>query len=323
MNNTLYIVVPCYNEEEMLPISAPVFEKKIRDLITENKISVRSKVLFVNDGSKDGTWKIIEKLCDESNIYAGLKLSRNEGHQNALMAGMSTAKKHADMIVTIDADLQDDINAIDEMVEKFLNGKEIVYGVRSSRETDTVFKRITAQGFYKVMSLMGVDIVYNHADFRLMSKRAVESLEQFPEVNLFLRGIVPLIGFDADTVEYARNEREAGKSKYPLKKMLSFAFDGITSFSIKPIRMVTSIGMIGFAVAIIFAIYSLIGYAMEKTVSGWTSTILSVWLFGSLQLMSTGIIGEYIGKVYLETKSRPRYFIEREIINENNEMAKD
>lgn len=319
MNNTLYIVVPCYNEEEMLPISAPVFKNKIESLIKEKSICENSKVLLVNDGSKDKTWDIIENLCKESNVFAGIKLSRNQGHQNALMAGLSVAKEYADMAVTIDADLQDDINAIDKMVQKFNEGNEVVYGVRSSRKTDTAFKRMTAQGFYKMMGLMGVDIVYNHADFRLLSKRAIEYLEQFKEVNLFLRGIVPLLGFKSDVVEYVRNEREAGESKYPLKKMLAFAFDGITSFSIKPIRMVTAVGIIGFIVAIIFAIYSLVGYAMHKTVSGWTSTILSVWLFGSLQLMATGIIGEYIGKVYLETKSRPRYFIERLILNEKED----
>lgn len=320
MISTLYIVVPCYNEEEMLPISAPVFKKKIDGLVADKKISPKSKVLFVNDGSKDKTWQIIEDLCNESDTYAGIKLSRNKGHQNALMAGMSTAKAYADMIVTIDADLQDDINAIDKMVDSFYDGNEIVYGVRSSRKSDTAFKRITAQGFYKIMALMGVDIVYNHADFRLMSRRAVEALEQFSEVNLFLRGVVPLIGYNSDTVEYERNEREAGESKYPLRKMLSFAFDGITSFSIKPIRFVTATGIIGFIIAIIFAVYSVIGYALGKTVSGWTSTILSVWLFGSLQLMATGIVGEYIGKIYLETKSRPRYFIERSIINESSEQ---
>lgn len=304
----------------MLPISAPVFKKKIDGLVADKKISPKSKVLFVNDGSKDKTWQIIEDLCNESDTYAGIKLSRNKGHQNALMAGMSTAKAYADMIVTIDADLQDDINAIDKMVDSFYDGNEIVYGVRSSRKSDTAFKRITAQGFYKIMALMGVDIVYNHADFRLMSRRAVEALEQFSEVNLFLRGVVPLIGYNSDTVEYERNEREAGESKYPLRKMLSFAFDGITSFSIKPIRFVTATGIIGFIIAIIFAVYSVIGYALGKTVSGWTSTILSVWLFGSLQLMATGIVGEYIGKIYLETKSRPRYFIERSIINESSEQ---
>lgn len=311
MMKTLYIVVPCYNEEEMLPISAPVFKKKIEELISKGLIAENSKVLFVDDGSKDKTWDIIDNFCNESKYYAGVKLSRNQGHQNALMAGMSTARKFADMIITIDADLQDDIDAMDAMVESCNNGSEIVYGVRSSRETDTFFKRTTAQGFYKIMSMMGVDVVYNHADFRLMTNKAVEALECFKEVNLFLRGIVPLIGFKTDIVEYSRKEREAGDSKYPIKKMLAFAFDGITSFSIKPIRMVTGIGIIGLVLAVIFAIYSIVGYCMHKTISGWTSTVLSVWLFGSLQLMATGIVGEYIGKVYLETKSRPKYFIEK------------
>lgn len=308
---TLYILAPCYNEEVVLPLTSKIFLDKINSLISENKISEHSRVAFVDDGSTDRTWEIIEGLHELDSRFVGIKLSRNRGHQNALLGGMSTIVDDCDMIVTIDADAQDDVNAIDKMVDDFNNGIEIVYGVRDSRETDTFFKRTTAQGFYKFMSMMGVDTVYNHADFRLMSSRAVKALLDFKEVNLFLRGLVPLVGFKSSTVTYDRAPRLAGKSKYPLKKMVAFAFDGITSFSIKPIRLITALGGLTLVLNIIFALYALISYFIKRTVPGWTSTVLSIWFFGSLQLISTGVVGEYIGKIYLEAKGRPRFFIEK------------
>lgn len=308
---TLYILAPCYNESEVLPLTSKIFLDKLKELISDGKISEKSRVVFVDDGSKDTTWKIIESLHELDSRFLGVKLSRNRGHQNALLGGMSTIVDDCDMIVTIDADAQDDVNAIDEMVDNYYSGSDIVYGVRASRETDTFFKRTTAQGFYKFMSLMGVETVYNHADFRLMSTRAVKAMLEFKEVNLFLRGIVPLVGFNSSTVTYDRAERIAGESKYPLKKMLSFAFDGITSFSIKPIRLITALGFITFLLNIIFVFYTLISYLSGNVVAGWASTVLSIWFFGSLQLIATGIVGEYIGKIYLETKNRPRFFIEK------------
>ena len=308
---TLYILAPCYNEAEVLPLTSKIFLDKLNSLITEGKISENSRVAFVDDGSKDETWNIIESLHELDPKFIGVKLSRNRGHQNALLGGMSTVADDCDMIVTIDADAQDDVNAIDKMVDDFNGGTEIVYGVRASRETDTFFKRTTAQGFYKFMTLMGVETVYNHADFRLMSSRAVKALLDFKEVNLFLRGMVPLVGFKSSTVAYDRAPRLAGESKYPLKKMLTFAFDGITSFSIRPIRFITALGGITLILSVIFAIYALISYFVHNTVPGWTSTVLSIWFFGSLQLIATGVVGEYIGKIYLEAKGRPRFFIEK------------
>lgn len=308
---TLYILAPCYNEAEVLPLTSKIFLDKLNSLITEGKISENSRVAFVDDGSKDETWNIIESLHELDPKFIGVKLSRNRGHQNALLGGMSTVADDCDMIVTIDADAQDDVNAIDKMVDDFNGGAEIVYGVRASRETDTFFKRTTAQGFYKFMTLMGVETVYNHADFRLMSSRAVKALLDFKEVNLFLRGMVPLVGFKSSTVAYDRAPRLAGESKYPLKKMLTFAFDGITSFSIRPIRFITALGGITLILSVIFAIYALISYFVHNTVPGWTSTVLSIWFFGSLQLIATGVVGEYIGKIYLEAKGRPRFFIEK------------
>ncbi|MCQ2484462.1 MAG: glycosyltransferase family 2 protein [Clostridia bacterium] len=308
---TLYILVPCYNESEVLPLSSKVFRDKLMQLIDDGKVSADSKIAFVDDGSKDNTWSIIESLHELDPIFVGVKLSRNRGHQNALLGGMATIVKDCDMIVTIDADVQDDVNAIDKMVDEYYNGAEVVYGVRDSRETDTFFKRFTAQGFYKLMNAMGVETIYNHADFRLMSSRAVEALLEFKEVNLFLRGMVPLVGFKTAQVTYDRAPRMAGESKYPLKKMLTFAFDGITSFSIKPIRLITSLGAVALILSILFAVYALISHATHHTVPGWTSTVLSVWFFGSLQLIATGVVGEYIGKIYLETKGRPRFFIEK------------
>lgn len=308
---TLYILAPCYNEAEVLPLTSKIFLDKLNSLITEGKISENSRVAFVDDGSKDETWNIIESLHELDPKFIGVKLSRNRGHQNALLGGMSTVADDCDMIVTIDADAQDDVNAIDKMVDDFNSGAEIVYGVRASRETDTFFKRTTAQGFYKFMTLMGVETVYNHADFRLMSSRAVKALLDFKEVNLFLRGMVPLVGFKSSTVTYDRAPRLAGESKYPLKKMLTFAFDGITSFSIRPIRFITALGGITLILSVLFAIYALISYFVHNTVPGWTSTVLSIWFFGSLQLIATGVVGEYIGKIYLEAKGRPRFFIEK------------
>lgn len=308
---TLYILAPCYNEEAVLPITSKIFLDKLNSLINSGKISAQSRVVFVDDGSKDKTWEIIESLHELDPKFVGVKLSRNRGHQNALLGGMSTVVNDCDMIVTIDADAQDDVNAIDKMVDDYYSGSEIVYGVRASRETDTFFKRTTAQGFYKFMSMMGVETVYNHADFRLMSSRAVKALLDFKEVNLFLRGMVPLVGFKSSSVTYDRAPRVAGESKYPLKKMLAFAFDGITSFSIKPIRVITSLGGITLFLSLIFAIYALVSFFVNKTVPGWTSTVLSIWFFGSLQLLAIGVVGEYIGKIYLETKSRPRFFIEK------------
>lgn len=308
---TLYILAPCYNESEVLPMSSKIFLDKLNGLISEGKISEDSRVAFVDDGSKDNTWEIIESLHEMDPKFVGIKLSRNRGHQNALLGGLSTIVDDCDMIVTIDADVQDDVNAIDKMVDDFNSGSDIVYGVRASRDTDTFFKRTTAQGFYKFMSSMGVETVYNHADFRLMSSRAVKALLEFKEVNLFLRGMVPLVGFKSTTVTYDRAPRLAGESKYPLKKMLSFAFDGITSFSVKPIRLITALGVITFILSIIFALYALISFAVHHAVPGWTSTVLSIWFFGSLQIIAIGIVGEYIGKIYLESKHRPRFFIEK------------
>lgn len=307
----LYLVIPCYNEEEVLPETSKRLLEKYESLISAGEISLQSKICFVNDGSKDRTWEIIEKLHEENPVFCGIKLSRNKGHQNALMAGLMTVKDECDAAISLDADLQDDINAIDEMVKKYKEGYEVVYGVRSSRKKDTAFKRATAQGFYKVMKSMGVEIIYNHADYRLMSRNALEGLAEFEEVNLFLRGIVPLVGYKSTTVEYERGERFAGESKYPLKKMLSFAFEGITSMSVKPIRMICALGVFVFLVSIGLLIYSLVRHFMGQTVAGWTSIVVSIWALGGLQLLAIGVIGEYIGKVYLETKKRPRYIIEK------------
>ena len=310
MSDILYIVVPCYNEEEVLPETSKRLKEKINSLISNNIISDLSRVLFVDDGSKDKTWQLISQLHNDDSLFSGIKLAHNKGHQNALLAGLMTAKEHADMVISMDADLQDDINVIDNFIEQYKNGNDIVYGVRSSRKTDTVFKRSTALAYYRILEKMGVDIVYNHADYRLMSKRALNALEQFKEVNLFLRGIVPIIGYKTSVVEYERSERFAGESKYPLKKMLAFAIDGITSFSVKPIRMITSLGFIIFALSLIMLLYSIIIKIIGHADSGWASIICSIWMIGGIQLLSLGIIGEYIGKIYNETKSRPRFIIE-------------
>ena len=316
-DNTLYVVVPCYKEEAVLPETAKRLGAKLRSLIAEGKISDRSRVLFVNDGSKDRTWEIIEALHEADHLFSGLNLSRNRGHQNALLAGLTTAVKFADVTISMDADLQDDINAMDRMLDAYHAGCDVVYGVRSSRKTDTFFKRFTAEGFYKLMRGMGVDIVFNHADYRLMSRRAVEGLCEFEEVNLFLRGIVPLIGYNSTTVEYERAPRFAGESKYPLKKMLAFALDGITSFSIKPLRLILSVGLVIFLLSIVMLLWTLIRRIAGHTVSGWTSLMWSIWMIGGIQLLSLGVIGEYIGKVYGESKRRPRFIIERVVNDEN------
>ena len=306
----LYLVVPCYNEEEVLPETSRRLAEKFQALEAAGKISPQSRVLFVDDGSRDRTWSLIDELHHRDRRFGGVKLSRNRGHQNALLAGLMTAKEHCDAAISMDADLQDDINAIDRMVDAFAEGYDVVYGVRSSREKDTFFKRTTAQGFYKFMKLMGVDIVYNHADFRLMSRRALDGLSQYEEINLFLRGIVPLIGYSSTTVEYERGERFAGESKYPLKKMLAFAFDGITSFSVKPIRWVTGLGFLIFVASILALVYILVVKLLGFTVAGWSAITASIWMLGGLQLLSLGVIGEYVGKIYTEVKARPRYLIQ-------------
>ena len=308
--NCIYFVIPCYNEQEVLPITAEQLRIKYDQLLQSGLIAENSRILLVDDGSKDRTWQIISQLHQADRRFQGVKLSRNRGHQNALLAGLMTARSVCDAAISLDADLQDDINAMDAMLQKFQDGCDIVYGVRSDRETDTVFKRCTAQGYYKFMSGMGGELVYNHADYRLMSRRALDGLAEFGEVNLFLRGIVPMIGYRSDIVTYARKERPAGKSKYPLKKMLAFAWEGLTSLSIRPIRMITLLGTLIFLVSIGMLIYSVIRHAMGATITGWTSLAVSIWAIGGLQLLAIGIIGEYIGKVYLETKSRPKYIIE-------------
>lgn len=306
----LYIVSPCYNEEEVLPEASKRILSLLTNMINNGQIDENSKIVLINDGSRDKTWEIILSLSNNSNKIVGLKLSHNCGHQNALLSGLMYSKNKADCVISIDADLQDDINVIPEFVKKFVDGCDVVYGVRKKRDTDTIFKRTTAQGFYKFMNLMGVKVIYNHADYRLMSRRALEGLEQYKEVNMFLRGVVPLIGYKSDFVYYDRNERFAGKSKYPLKKMLSFAWDGVTSFSTTPIRFVWLIGIIIFIISIFASIYALVSKFLGASVSGWTSILISVWALGGIQLFSIGLIGEYIGKVYKETKARPKYHIE-------------
>ena len=320
MADILYIVVPCYNEEEVLPETSRRLKEKLESLMAADKISPDSRVLFVNDGSNDRTWEIISQLHEQCSLFSGADLTRNRGHQNALLAGLMTAKERCDMAISMDADLQDDIDAVDAMVEEYYAGCDIVYGVRSSRKKDTFFKRFTAEGFYKLMNAMGAETVFNHADYRLMSKRALEGLAQFKEVNLFLRGIVPMIGYRTGTVTYERGERFAGESKYPLKKMLTFAMEGITSLSVKPIRMITGLGFLVFFISIAMLIYSIVRWAMGETILGWASLICSVWAIGGLILLSLGVIGEYIGKIYLETKERPRFLL-REVLEDRDGKA--
>ena len=311
MSDILYMVLPCYNEEEVLPETAKQLKQKYQALISTGKISSKSRIVFVNDGSRDRTWSIIQELHEQDKMFSGVNLSRNRGHQNALLAGLMEAKKYADMVISMDADLQDDIGVIDSMVEEYYKGNDVVYGARSARDKDTWFKRTTAESFYKLTNALGGEVVFNHADCRLMSKRALSGLEQYKEVNLFLRGIVPMIGYPSTVVTYERNERFAGESKYPLKKMLSFAMEGITSLSTKPIRFVTTGGVLFFVIAIIMMIYTVVRYFMGGTVPGWSSILISVWFVGGVQMIALGIIGEYIGKIYMEAKQRPRFIVEQ------------
>lgn len=313
----LYIVIPCYNEEEVLDKTKTELKKKMNTLIQNKKIDKQSKVIFVNDGSKDKTWDLIQQFYQVDKLFGGINLSRNRGHQNALLAGLLTVKDDADIVISMDADLQDDIDAIDLMIEKRKEGADVVYGVRNSRKKDSFFKRITAQGFYRVMKMLGVDVIYNHADYRLTSRRVLDSLKDYREVNLFLRGIFPLIGFKSDIVYYERKERFAGKSKYPLKKMLNFAWDGITSFSVKPIRLVLNVGVVILFLSFLMILYSVIQKVLGNTVDGWTFIVCSLWLLGGIQMLSLGIIGEYIGKIYSETKARPRYLVTDYLVSKN------
>ncbi len=305
----LIIVIPCYNEQEVLPITAPQFLAKINQLAAEGLISGDSRVMFVNDGSKDDTWNIIQQLADQDKHYIGIAQSRNRGHQNAVLAGLMEAKDMCDITISIDCDGQDDINAMDEMVKAYLEGCEIVYGVRSKRDTDTFFKRFTAESFYKLLNSMGAEVVYNHADYRLISSRALQELAKFKEVNIFLRGMVPLVGFKSTSVYYERSERAAGKSHYPLSKMLALAFDGITSLSIKPIKMIIGMGVFVAFISFIGIIWAVVEAILGKTVMGWASTTCIICFLSGVQLISVGVIGEYIGKIYMEVKQRPRYII--------------
>ena len=314
----LAIVVPCYNEEEMLPLTTKELTGVLSDLITKQKIAPDSYILYVDDGSKDSTWELIRKFHEEEKKVFGLKLGGNVGHQNALTAGMLNAMEHADIMISIDADLQDDTAVMEEMVDKFHEGKDIVYGVRNDRKKDSFFKRTTAQMFYKVMAAFGVKTVYNHADYRLMSKRALQEFSKYQEINLYLRGVMPLIGYETDCVYYERKERVAGESKYPLKKMLALAWNGITSFSVKPIDFITALGGFLIFLCVIAAVYALVSYCNGHTVPGWTSLILSIWFLGGMQLVAIGMIGQYIGKIYIEVKHRPRYNVET-YLNHDNE----
>jgi glycosyltransferase involved in cell wall biosynthesis len=311
----LYLVIPCYNEEDALPETARRLREKLAALVSAGKISPDSRCLFVDDGSRDATWQIIARLHSEDKLFSGLRLSGNRGHQNALLAGLMAAKDKAGAVISLDADLQDDINAIDKMLKAHEAGAQIVYGVRSARKNDSRFKRGSARIFYRMMAALGVNIVYDHADYRLMSRAALEGLANFREVNLFLRGIVPLLGFKTSTVEYERGERLAGESKYPLKKMISFALDGITSFSAMPIRFITLLGFLIFLVSIAFTLYTIAVKFFGFTVPGWSTLMASIWILGGLQLLALGIIGEYAGKIYIEVKARPRYIVE-EILDE-------
>lgn len=305
----LYIVIPCYNEQEVLPVTKPMFLNKLNHLIARGKVSEQSRILFINDGSRDSTWDLIQEFANQEEKIEGISLSRNRGHQNALLAGLMEAKDLCDITISIDCDGQDDLNAMDEMVEAYHKGADIVYGVRSKRDTDTFFKRTTAEGFYKLINKLGGEVVYNHADYRLVSAKVLEEFSNFNEVNLFLRGMFPLVGFNSTSVYYERHERLKGESHYPLKKMLALAFDGITSLSIKPIRIVTGIGIAFSIISFLLIVYALISLIHGTVVSGWTSSIIVTCLLGGIQLISLGVIGEYVGKTYLETKHRPRYII--------------
>ena len=319
----LMVVIPCYNEEAVLHETARRLTEKMASLTQKNLCDESSRVLFVDDGSKDKTWEIISELHQQNPLFEGLHLSRNRGHQNALLAGLMTARVHCDVSISMDADLQDDMDAMDRFLEEYAKGCDVVYGVRNKRDTDTAFKRGTALMFYKLMKGLGVDITYNHADYRLMSRRALDGLAEFGEVNLFLRGLAPLVGYQSGYVYYDRSERFAGESKYPFKKMLAFAIDGITSFSVKPLRLITTLGVIVFLASLVMLIYTLISWIAGHTVTGWTSTIASIWMIGGIQLLSLGVIGEYIGKIYHETKRRPRFIIERYLNDEGSQPVVD
>ena len=305
----LWIVIPCYNEEAVLPITAPMFLQKLEDLENAGKVSPRSRVLFVNDGSKDRTWEIIRELAEKDERFLGISQSRNRGHQNAVLAGLMEARDKCDITISIDCDGQDDINAMDAMVDAYLGGSEVVYGVRAKRDTDTWFKRFTAEGFYKLLAAMGAEVVFNHADYRLVSSLVLNHFADYEEVNIFLRGMFPLVGFPSSSVYYDRAERLAGESHYPLKKMLALAFNGITSLSVKPISIITGLGIGVSILGVIIAIWAIVEAILGNTVAGWTSTICVVCLLGGIQLISLGVIGQYVGKTYLETKRRPRYII--------------
>ncbi len=316
----IFIVVPCYNEESVISETSSRLKEKLNNLISAAEISDSSRVVFIDDGSKDKTWEMISRLHENDKLFQGIRLSKNRGHQNALLAGLMTVREIADAVISMDADLQDDINAVDRMIEKFKSGCDVVYGVRSSRKTDSAFKRTTAQSYYRMMDRLGAKTVYNHADYRLMSRKALEALSYFGEVNLFLRGMVPMLGFKTDIVYYERGVRFAGESKYPLKKMLSFAMEGITSLSTKPIKLITSLGFLIFFVSFLVFVYSIVRFFTGQTVAGWTTTVLSVWAIGGLIMISLGVIGEYIGKIYLETKHRPRYIIDSYLKDETDSV---
>lgn len=314
---TVYFVIPCYNEEAVLHETTARLTEKLKAMEKSGLADSKSRILYVDDGSKDKTWEVISKFNDENDLVEGVKLAHNRGHQNALLAGLMTAMEKCDCAISLDADLQDDTDVLDEFVKKYTEGCDVVYGVRNKRETDTFFKKTTAEGFYKVMKLLGVDIVFNHADYRLMSKRALEALSEYGEVNLFLRGIVPLIGYRSDYVYYDRHERFAGESKYPLKKMISFAIDGISSFSVKPLKLISNFGVIISILSVIGLLYALISFAAGVAVPGWTAIIASIWLLGGLQMLCLGVVGGYIGKIYSEVKHRPRFRIETYLDNKN------
>ena len=319
----LYIVVPCYNEEKVLPITSGMFLKKIQKLVQAEKIDEKSRIMFVNDGSQDRTWEIICELAKKDEYFIGISQSRNRGHQNAVLAGLMEAKDRCDITISIDCDGQDDINAMDQMIEEYYDGCEIVYGVRSSRETDTVFKRWSAQGFYKLLNAMGAEVVYNHADYRLVSSRVLQEFANYKEVNLFLRGMFPLVGFKSTSVYYERHERIAGESHYPLRKMLALAFDGITSLSVKPIRMIMGLGIIIAMMSFVGVIWSIVMALLGRTVAGWASMVCIVAFIGGVQLICTGVIGEYIGKIYMEVKHRPRYIISERTMNQEEKQSQE
>ncbi len=318
---TVYLVIPCYNEEEVLPETNRRLTEKLKTMAAQGLADDKSRILYVDDGSRDKTWSLIQEYHEANPVVRGIKLAHNRGHQNALLAGLMTAMQDCDCAISLDADLQDDVDAIDEFVKKYLDGCDVVYGVRNKRDTDTFFKRFTAEGFYKVMKLLGADIVFNHADYRLMSRRALEGLSEYREVNLFLRGIVPLIGYRSDYVYYDRHERFAGESKYPLKKMLSFAMDGITSFSVKPLKMISNLGILLSVLSVLGLIYALISYFTNNAVAGWTAIVSSIWLLGGIQLLCVGMVGTYVGKIYSEVKARPRFRIETNLQDDESNKS--